>query len=86
MKQTLIGSFNKNSMEIVKVYIQTWKARDYVDIRVWYLEDPASPGAEKPSHKGLTLSVELLPKLRQVLQKAEAAIQEGPGEERGDVL
>ena len=33
-KQRLIDSFNKNSVEIVKVHVQEWKAQEYIDIRV----------------------------------------------------
>jgi len=70
-KQRLIDSFNKNSVEIVKVHVQEWKAQEYIDIRVWYLKHPGEIGAEKPTHKGITLNIELLPDLIQALQKAQ---------------
>jgi len=86
MKQRLIDSFNKNVLEIVKVYLQTFNDRDYFDIRVWYSNDPQSPGAERPTRKGLTLSVELLPELIRALQKAQAEIEVESKEEEGDVV
>jgi len=75
-KQKLIDSFHKNSIEVIKVQLQEWKSQEYVDIRVWYLEKPGEPGNEKPTHKGITLNVELLPKLIQALQQAQGILDE----------
>ena len=75
-KQKLIASFSKNSVEIVRVHLQTWKAQRYVDIRVW---KQARPGdgevAAQPTHKGITLNVELLPELRDAIDKALAEVE-----------
>ena len=73
--QKLIDQFNKNSVEIVKVHIQEWKSQNYFDLRVWNLDYPAEDGSERPTHKGITLNVEFLPKLIQALTKTQKIIE-----------
>lgn len=74
--QKLIDSFYKNSAEIVKIHVQEWKAQAYFDVRVWYSENPAENGSERPTHKGITLNVELLPRLIQALEKTQEEVRE----------
>ena len=69
--QKLIDKFNKNSVEIVKVSIQEYKGKEYVDLRVWAFEKPDGSGEEKPTRKGITLNTGLLPKLIEALEKAQ---------------
>lgn len=69
--QRLVDQFNKNSVEMVKVHLQEWKSQAYFDVRVWYSENPGENGAERPTHKGITLNVELLPQLITALQKTQ---------------
>jgi len=66
-KQELIDQFHKNSIELVEINLNEWKYQLYVDIRIWTLE--------KPSHKGLTLNVDLLPRLIRALEKAQARVK-----------
>jgi len=81
-KQKLIASFSKNSVEIVRVHLQTWKAQRYVDIRVWKQARPGDgEAAVQPSYKGLTLNVELLPELRDAIDKALTEIELEDSEE-----
>jgi len=71
MKNKLIDSFHKNSIEIVKVNLQEWKGRKYLDVRVWLLDNAAKSGGKGPTRKGITLSVEFLPRLIKALEKAQ---------------
>ena len=73
----LIAEFDKNSAEVVKVNLQTWKAQTYFDVRVWYRDGAGHEGAENPTHKGITLNVELLPDLRRALDEVERALEKG---------
>ena len=75
MSQTLVDQFHKNSAEIVKVQLQEYKGQVYVDSRIWLLDIPASNGAERPTHKGLTLSADLLPQFINALQAAREALE-----------
>lgn len=74
-KQELIEQFHKNSVELVEINLNEWKAQLYVDIRIWTLEKPSEPGNVKPSHKGICLNAELLPKLISALEKARARVK-----------
>ena len=74
IRQKLIYKFQKNSAEVIKVYLQTWKAQPYFDVRIRGLDNPREEAEERPTHKGLTLHKELLPELIAVLQKVQAAL------------
>jgi len=71
MNNRLIAQFNKNSVEVIKVSESIFKGKRYIDIRIWAQgENPAEPGTEQPTKKGLCLSIDLLPELIQALKKA----------------
>jgi hypothetical protein len=75
-KQKLIASFEKNSAEVVRIHLQTWKSQRYVDIRVWAQARPGDgEAAAQPTHKGITLNVELLDELRKAIDSVFAAIE-----------
>lgn len=78
-KQELIDQFHKNSIELVEINLNEWKGELYVDVRIWMLERPQEPGSVRPSHKGIRLSAELLPKLIKGLEKAEARVKAKSG-------
>jgi len=71
----LISQFHKNSQELVEIHISEWKCQKYVDIRIWYLPNPAEPGSEQATKKGICLSEELLPKLIKSLEKAKKVLE-----------
>ena len=68
--QKLISQFHKTSIELVKIHLSEWKSRVYVDVRIWVLGDPAKPESAVATKKGVSLNVELLPKLIEALNKA----------------
>jgi hypothetical protein len=74
-----IASFEKNSAEEVRIKLQDYKGRTFIDLRVW-TKPEAEGGEAKPTHKGLTLSVDLLPELRKAIDKALAEIEIGRDE------
>ena len=67
-KQTLIESIENGNGRSVKIHVQTFKGKPYVDIRTWIENDK---GEWIATPKGLTLSIELLPALIAALQKAD---------------
>ena len=73
-----IYKFEKNSAEEVRVSLTTYNGKDYIDIRVFYLADD---GEMRPTKKGLTVSVVLLPELSTAVEKLHEAL--GPGGEKG---
>ncbi len=67
----LIGKFNKNTQEMMRVSIEEFKNKKYLDIRTYYLNDE---NEWKPTKKGVTVSLELIPELSKLIQKAEQEI------------
>jgi len=52
-----VGSpLHKNSIEIVKLCLSKWKGKEYIDLRIWILENPAKPGSAVATKKGIRLS------------------------------
>lgn len=86
-KQKLIDSFHKNSVDLIKICLQEFRGKLYCDLRLWHLKNPAENGSEGPTHKGICLSAELLPRLIEGLKKAQEIIENAQesaqeGEER----
>lgn len=63
----LIGEIAKNRRDTVRVSRRTFKGYDLLDIRIWY--EDAHTGELKPSPKGISLKLELLPELVELLVK-----------------
>ena len=68
-----VASFQKTKSELVKVILETWRRRQYVDIRVWV---KASDGEVRRSYKGLTLNINLLPDLKTAVDLACKEVKE----------
>ncbi len=72
-EKEFIGEVSKNSQEMVKVHVQTYKGKPYVDARIFIQGDDGSVIATK---KGLCLSpdvcLEVLPLLSEAQEKAAA--------------
>jgi len=73
--QELIGEFNKNNVETIRVSINNWKAQKYIDIRIWYSEKPGEPGSEIATRKGICLNSELIDKLIGLLEEARDKVE-----------
>jgi hypothetical protein len=76
----LVAEFEKNSSETVRLFLQTWRQGQYCDIRVWTALRPGDEAGEQPTHKGITLRVDLLPELRKAIDKVIAEFEFGEGE------
>lgn len=87
INQRLIASFQKNSAEVVRVHLQTWRSQRYVDIRVWAQARPGDgEAAAQPTHKGITLNTEFLGDLKKAIDKAlaEIALEESKAEKQAN--
>jgi hypothetical protein len=75
-KQRLIAEIEKNSIEVVRIHLQSWKSQRYVDIRIWRQIRPGDgEAAAQPTIKGITLNVDLLSELRAAIDKALAEVE-----------
>ncbi len=69
----LIHSFAKNALEEIRVSLNVFRGRQYIDIRTYYKSDE---GEYRPSKKGVTLSPELLPDLQEAVNKLAETLEE----------
>lgn len=67
----LVAKFQKNSDEEVRAQITTYKGHNLIDLRVFAMKRDG----EVPTRKGLTISVDLLPELKEAVISLEAALK-----------
>ena len=78
----LCGSWPKGR-DTVQIYLDEYKGKPILDLRCWY---STSDDELKPSPKGLTLTLDALPKLASAISnamafaKAQGLLSEGLGE------
>lgn len=68
----VINSFKRNATEEVRATLRTYRGRQYLDVRIYYLDDG---GEYKPTKKGINLSVELMGELTRMVGKLQEAVQ-----------
>lgn len=68
----LIHAFQKNALEEIRVSLNVFRGKEYIDIRIFYKGDD---GEYHPSKKGVTLSPDLLSDLQEALKKLEEALE-----------
>jgi hypothetical protein len=69
-----IGRFSKNAFEVVRACLNPYRGKDYLDIRI-LVQDKT--GNLVPTRKGVCLDVCLIGELKDMLEKAEQAAQQG---------
>jgi hypothetical protein len=73
--EIVVGSFPKNNREEVRVSLSKFKGYDLVGVRQWYRNENDDP---RPSKSGITIRVDLLPELLDLIQKAkDIAVEKG---------
>ncbi len=65
----VIDEFIKNAREKVRVEFMTFRGNDVLNLWVYYNADPAREDW-KPSKKGLSISTDLIPDLKEAVEKA----------------
>lgn len=71
-KDTLTLIIPKDLLEELRVSLQVWKGKRYVD--VWVYAKPPDGSPPRPTKHGLTFSVALLPAVKQALEAVQAAV------------
>jgi len=72
-ERVIICEFKKGSGEIVKVTVGEFRGQYYLDFRVWYY--PEGSEEIRPTKKGISLHVEMIPELLKGIQDAAAYIR-----------
>ncbi len=67
----LIATIEKNADEEIRVSLREFKGHPFIDIRVYWKPPDGEPG---PTKKGVTLSPELFPRLKEAISALEAAL------------
>jgi len=79
-----IATFSKNRTELVKVRLQDYQDKQYVDIRVFLKPGEGDRGEEEQATgKGLCLHADHLSELRRALDKAMIEVEMGGETEAG---
>lgn len=69
----VIGEFEKNSKEVVRVSLQQFAGNDVLHIRIFYRD---SNGEWKPGRDGITIRAAQFPQLASLLSDAGRALKE----------
>ena len=73
MDNQVVYQFNRNENESVYVSLREFKNRRYLDLRVFF--QPQDDDEMKPTKKGLTIALELLPELKKGILICEKTLQ-----------
>jgi hypothetical protein len=71
----VIDTFDKNSQDEIKIILTSYKGALLLDIRSWRKEDAAF-NAGNPTRRGISMSINLLPRLKKAVLKAEKYLDE----------
>ena len=73
--EIVVGSFPKNNREEVRVTLSKFKGYDLVGVRQWFRNESDEP---RPSKSGVTIRVDLLPELLDLITQArDIALEKG---------
>jgi hypothetical protein len=69
----VLHSFKKTATEEVRAIVREYRGRLYFDLRVYYVDND---GEWRPTRKGIALSADFLPEIKQCMEKFEAEIKQ----------
>lgn len=72
----IIGELTKNSTEKYLVQVRDYRGREFIDLRVYYLDDR---GEWCPTKKGITITPDKVSSLVELIQLAENSCGGGGG-------
>ena len=75
--QKILGEFEKNSVEVVRISSVEYHSNKYLDVRIWVVGDQGGKENLLPTKKGIRLHMERLSDLIQALQEAKDLIKKG---------
>ena len=80
----VVSSFKRNPTEEVRATLKEFRGRRYLDLRIYYQDDA---GEWKPTRKGVSLSTDFMPELKEAILALEGALNaesEEAGEEKSE--
>lgn len=77
MENQILYQFARNQDERVYFSLREYKQRKYIDLRIFY--QPKDGDEMRPTKKGVTLSLELLPELKKGIVACEKKLLAAAG-------
>ncbi len=65
----VLGEIERNQTEILRVSLENFKGRDYIDLRIYYLDENGKEW--KPTKKGVTVAPDKLDQVIGFFEKAK---------------
>ena len=72
--EKLVSTFEKNATEEIRVQLREYHGHQLLDLRVFYY--PEEGGEPRPTKKGISVSVALVPKLREAVEQAARLLED----------
>jgi hypothetical protein len=69
----VLHSFKKTATEEVRAIVREYRGRLYFDLRVYYVDND---GEWRPTRKGIALSADFLPEIKQCIDKFDVEIKQ----------
>ena len=76
----VVSSFKRNPTEEVRATLKEFRGRRYLDLRIYYQDDQ---GEWKPTRKGVSLSTDFMPELKEAVLSLETALNAESEAEEG---
>ena len=76
----VIYEFKKNALEIIRIEITEYNSERYLNARIWFDAGKGSALEYKPSHKGLTIKLDLITELKKGIDAAFKYYKENDSE------
>lgn len=64
----ILGEIERNPTEVLRVSLENFKGRDYIDLRIYYQDDN---GEWKPTKKGVTVAPDKIDSIIEFFTKAK---------------
>jgi Transcriptional Coactivator p15 (PC4) len=74
----VVATFKRNPTEEVRAGIKEFKGRQYIDLRIYYMDDQ---GEWKPTRKGISLATDFMDELKNAVGLLETALKEAEAAE-----
>ena len=68
----VVAKFKRNPTEEVRAGIKEFKGRQYIDVRIYYMDDQ---GEWKPTRKGISLAIDFMSELKNAVEALEAELK-----------
>jgi hypothetical protein len=74
MDEQLVGILEKGKTRDLRAQLMTYHGHKYLDLRTFVVTDASDE--RSPTKKGVTVPIDKIPELRELLEQAEAAASE----------